>query len=156
MEWVIVVTLIVLGITFLIIEVVFIPGTTIAGIIGAAMLVGGVYLGFEYFGSPEGWYILMVTFVLTAGAVIWALRSKSWERFSLKTTIGGKVNEDYYIDLEVGMEGKATSALRPMGKAEIGDKEYEVRTIGQYVDTGGLVTIIKIDRNRIYVEPKVN
>jgi membrane-bound ClpP family serine protease len=63
------------------------------------------------------------------------------------------VNEGSLNTLVVGLEGKTTSALRPIGKALLGEKEYEVKTAGDYLDSGSAVRIVKIISNQIIVEP---
>jgi membrane-bound ClpP family serine protease len=56
-------------------------------------------------------------------------------------------------DLTIGDEGKALSTLRPVGKAKFKNQEYEVKTLGDYVDHGTRVRIKLIMSNQIIVEP---
>ncbi len=59
--------------------------------------------------------------------------------------------------LAVGQEGITLSALRPIGKAEFEDKEFEVKTLGNYLETGTPIKIIAIDKSKqIIVEPLSN
>jgi hypothetical protein len=51
------------------------------------------------------------------------------------------------------MEGRAISALRPIGKAEVNEQIVEVRTNGDYLDSGSRIRIIKIVSNQIIIEP---
>jgi membrane-bound ClpP family serine protease len=51
------------------------------------------------------------------------------------------------------MEGKALSALRPMGKAELNNQILEVKTSGDYLDSGSRIRIVKIVSNQIIIEP---
>jgi len=62
------------------------------------------------------------------------------------------VNENILDGLEVGSTGITKSALRPVGKASFGDKEYEVHTLGNYLDAGASVRIIQIIGMKIIVE----
>ena len=50
-------------------------------------------------------------------------------------------------------EGKALSTLRPVGKAKFKNQEYEVKTLGDYVDNGTPIRIKLIMSNQIIVEP---
>jgi membrane-bound ClpP family serine protease len=52
----------------------------------------------------------------------------------------------------VGMEGQTVSALRPIGKAELNNQTVEVKTNGDYLDSGSRIRIIKIISNQIIVE----
>jgi membrane-bound ClpP family serine protease len=76
-----------------------------------------------------------------------------WGRFALKSSNQSKVNEGELEGLAPGQEGVALSALRPVGKAEVGGRTFEVKTLGGYVTTGTKVRIIQILSNQIIVEP---
>ena len=153
MEWFTVISLIFVGIVLVVVEIIFIPGTTIVGFIGFGITIAGIVLSFNYFGRPVGWITLASTGVVTCVVMVWAMRSKAWERFSLKSTIQSKVNEGALEGLKEGEEGVAVSALRPSGKAEIAGKLYEVNTLGGFVDSGAKVRIVQISSNHIVVEP---
>ena len=65
----------------------------------------------------------------------------------------GKLDYTQGVTLEVGEEGKTTSALRPMGQAEFQHKIFEVVTEGGFLPSNTPVRIIKIDKNKILVAP---
>jgi membrane-bound ClpP family serine protease len=153
MEWLTVISLIAVGIILVVVEIIFVPGTTVVGLLGGLLAVVGVVLSFSYFGNQTGWYVLAATSVLSGGLLYWSLRSRAWERFSLKTTIDGRVNEIDLNFLKTGDEGSAVSALRPMGKAEIGGKLFEVTSLGIYIETGTRIRIVRVSSNQIVVEP---
>jgi membrane-bound ClpP family serine protease len=140
------------GLVLLLIEILFVPGTTIVGIIGFLVLAIGVGLSFKYFGREMGWMILGTTSVLAGVTLYVSFKSNLWARFALKSTNTGRVNEDPE-GIAVGEEGVALSALRPIGKAEIGKRTFEVKTQGAYVETGKRIRIIQILSNQIIVEP---
>ena len=153
MEWFSILLLIIMGLALLIVELIFIPGTTIIGLLGVIFIIVGVYFGFETYDKTTGMYILGGTLVLTTLTLYFGFKSKAWEQFSLKTAMQGKFNEGITDQLNIEDEGVATSALKPVGKAEFEGKQYEVTSIGGYLDTGIKVKLIKIDRNKIIVEP---
>jgi membrane-bound ClpP family serine protease len=153
-EWLTVIGLISLGAVLVMVEIILIPGTTLVGIAGMLFNLVGIYFGFEYFGATTGAVILVVALVANLVLVVYSFRMKAWERFSLKSIVEGKVNEGLHASLQVGQKGKALSALRPVGKAEFEGKTYEVRTIGAYADRGVELEIIKLEPDRIIVEPK--
>jgi membrane-bound ClpP family serine protease len=76
-----------------------------------------------------------------------------WSRFSLKSSNKSKVNEGELDQLLVGMEGTTISALRPIGKAELNNQIVEVKTNGDYLDSGSRIRVIKIVSNQIIIEP---
>lgn len=152
-EWITVISLILFGLFLVVAEIIFVPGTTLVGIVGFVFLVMGVGLSFNYFGGETGWITVGVTSVASGLILYYSFKSNVWSRFSLKSSIDSKVNEGELDSLMVGAEGQTVSALRPVGKAEIENKMYEVKTLGEYLDSGSKIRIIKIVSNQIIVEP---
>lgn len=151
-DWISIVLLIVCGIAFIIIELIFVPGTTVLGILGVLALVGGVFMSFTNYGQEIGVWILVGTLVFTITALVYSLRAGTWQKFALKSTMTSKVNENEKSDLRVGMEGISISDLRPMGTAEFFDKLYEVQTNGNYLEAGTELEIINLSDNKITVK----
>ncbi len=152
LDWIIILILIVFGISLLIIEVIFIPGTTLVGIGGIICLIFGIYFGFDYYGTTIGFLILGMTLIIITSSFIYSLKAKPWEQFSLKETMTSTVNEEIGIKLIIGNIGLTTSDLKPVGKALFENEEIEVCTQGDFLSTGKEVKIIKIDHNKIYVQ----
>ena len=113
MEWLTVLLFILIGIVLVVLEIIIIPGTTIVGILGLILTIVGIVLGFHYFGPGTGWMLLAITGVLSGGMFYWALRTDAWKKFSLKSSIDGKVNEGMLDGFSIGQEGITTSALPP-------------------------------------------
>jgi membrane-bound ClpP family serine protease len=153
MEWSIVITLLVFGLGLVIAEIIFVPGTTIVGFLGFALMVTGAALSFRYFGSETGWTVVGCTAVASGVVLYYSFKTNVWGRFALRSSVQGKVNDGEMEGLAEGQEGVALSALRPIGKAEWNSKTYEVRTRGEYVASGTKIRIINISSNQITVEP---
>lgn len=151
-EWTIIILLVLFGLALIIVEVIFIPGTTFVGIIGFVSLVVGIVLSFKYFGTEAGWITLGGSTAASGILVYIAFRTNTWERFALKSSIDSKVNEIEKANFVVGLEGLALSALRPIGKGEFGGNVAEVRTNGEYVDAGESIRIVQVSVNQIIVE----
>ncbi len=152
-EWITVISLILFGLILIIAEVIFVPGTTIVGVFGFLFLIVGIGFTFSYFGSETGWITVGVSATLSGLILYYSFKTNVWSRFSLKSSMQGKVNEGELESLAIGAEGQAISALRPIGKANLGDKIFEVKTMGEYLDSGSKVRVIKIIMNQIIVEP---
>lgn len=153
METTLIITLIILGLALLVVEIIFIPGTTFVGFVGIALMIGAGVMSFQYFGSEVGW-VTVGCIALTSGLVLYfSFKSKVWGRFALKSAMKSTVNEGETKALAIGQEGIALSALRPVGRAEWDFKTYEVKTQGEYVERGTKIRIIKISSNQIIVEP---
>ncbi len=153
MEWLYVIGLILLGIGVIVIEIIFVPGTTVIGLLGFGLAIYGIFLGYDYFGNATGHFILGGSVVATFVVLLLAFKTGAWDKFSLHDTMLGRVNEEFKLDLKVGDEGQAISSMKPFGKAMFQNKEIEVRTNGEYVRESQKVRIIRIADNRIFVEP---
>jgi membrane-bound ClpP family serine protease len=152
-EWITVVSLIFFGLALIVAEIIFVPGTTLVGVLGFVFLIMGAGLSFRYFGTSVGWTTVGVTAVASGVILYYSFSANVWGKFSLKTSNKGKVNEGETDELSVGIEGQTTSTLRPVGKAEINNRTYEVKTLGEYIEAGKRVRVIKILSNQIFVEP---
>jgi membrane-bound ClpP family serine protease len=154
MDWITVILLLIAGIVLLVVEIIFVPGTTILGIIGAGLMVFGVIIGYSKFGNQTGTIILVSALVIGGAVTVISFKSGVWKRFALKNTNKSKFNEDIEIEHLIGAEGIAFSALRPYGKAEIYNSTYEVKTMGNYLDAGTKIRVTSVDKNhKIFVEP---
>lgn len=153
MEWVTVISLILFGLALVIVEIIFIPGTTVVGLLGFAFGAVGVGLSFRYFGAEIGWITLGSTGAVSGLVLYYAFKSDVWSRFALKSSIDGKVNEGALATFQPGQEGVAISALRPIGKAELSNRTIEVKTQGEYVEPGTKIRIVRIMSNSVIVEP---
>lgn len=151
--WIVIISLLVIGLGLIIVELVFIPGTTVVGLLGLIFTGVGVAISYQHFGSDIGFYILMGTLVTSLVALFFSFRTGAWSRFALKSSIDSKVNEGITVNLKVGDEGVTISTLRPVGKAEFKAQTIEVKTSGQYIEQGQHVKIVQIENNQILVEP---
>ena len=151
-DWLSILLLVIVGLILIYLELVFVPGTTILGLIGLVLTGVGVYITFESYGTSAGALVLAGSLVTSIVALVWSFRKNSWDRFSLKTTSISKVNERYTDGLQIEMRGEAVSDLKPIGKAEINNQVYEVTSHGHLIDAGEKVKIIKITGNKIIVE----
>lgn len=152
-EWLIVGTLIVFGLLLIVGEIVFVPGTTIVGVLGLVCLVLGIYKAFEYFDAAIAYSMLGGTAILFVGILYYVFTTRAWERFSLKQKVKSKFNKGLTDGLNVGDVGITISALRPIGKAEFDKGIFEVKSLSEYVETNTKVEILKIDNNQITIKP---
>jgi membrane-bound ClpP family serine protease len=150
MAWIIAL-LVLAGIALLIIEVVFIPGTTVVGLLGLLFLAAGVSFSYNHYGGETGFYVLLLSGMALAAALYASFRKNAWKKFSLNKSIDSRVNQGITGGLTLGMEGVAVSALRPAGSAEFNGKILEVTTQGTYLAAGSRIKIVQIDGSGIVV-----
>lgn len=151
--WIIIFSLLIIGLALVIVEVVFVPGTTVIGIIGVIFAGTGIIFSFRHYGNETGSYMLLGSAVVTAIALYYSFRTNAWSRFANKSAIDSKVNEGLTASVAVGDEGVALSTLKPIGNAQFKGGQFEVKSLGDYVDVGTKVTVVHIQGNQIIVKP---
>lgn len=152
MDWLTVVLLLLFGLVFLVAEVIFIPGTTVVGLVGLVLLAAGVWFGYRDLGTPAGHYALGFSAVLVGLVLYIGLRPKNLHRFALTDVNDSHVRDARLPDVQPGATGRTLSALRPAGTALFQEHRREVVTRGEFVPTGAEVRVLKIEQNRIVVE----
>jgi membrane-bound ClpP family serine protease len=158
MEWIIVGLLIILGLVLLIAEIIFIPGTTVAGVLGALMTVAGIYLSFDFFGDSVGAIILSISVFTASISIYYSFSTKTWEKLALHDTLEkpAKEEEAEKNKIFVGNTGIAKTDLRPVGTGVFGGEFFEVTVMRGYIHAGTGIKIVKVTGNKIYVENTEN
>lgn len=147
------IALIIIGLALIVAEVILIPGTTIVGFVGGAIGILGIIKIYIEQGNTAG-HIALACCLCSFGLLFYiAVKYNVWSSVALNDTLTTKVNENILDGLEVGAIGITKSVLRPVGKASFNDHEYEVQTLGHYLDSGVSVRIIQIVQLKIIVEP---
>ena len=152
MSWLIIISLIIVGLLFLILEILVIPGVVV-GIMGSFMIVLAIYFSYKN-GSTAGNLTLFGTLVLTAVSLFFTFRSKTWDRLMLKNQNKSRVNELEENAVNVGDVLRTVSKLRPMGKARLNNEHYEVTSVGEYINENVDVEVVKVEGYKIYVKRK--
>ncbi len=150
--WTVIAILILIGLLMMILEIIVIPGSGFAGIIGFILMAAGVWLAYSKHGATAGHLTLVTTLSVNIIGLILTLRSKTWKRATLKTVNSGKVNEIDEDQVVVGSKGVTISRCAPMGKAMFDGKYYEVSTLSEFIDQNENIEIIRISGNKIFVK----
>jgi membrane-bound ClpP family serine protease len=111
--------LIILGVFLLIVEFLLVPGITIAGIGGIALIIAGVFFAYHDHRVVTGHYTLLGTFILLIATTLYVFRAKTWKRITLEDDIDSKVDNIPENTISKGDVGKTISRLAPIGKIEI-------------------------------------
>ena len=173
-----VVALFVLGVVFVLVEILFFAHSTIVfGVIGVFLMLGSLlwamidrYPGETFFPSGDMLAIplrnLFITLV-AATLVIMVLarylpKTNLYRRFALMTTnppgpsLAGIPREfATALDLSPGMQGTAQTTLRPSGKARFADHIVDVITEGEFVAAETPITVIQKDGMRVVVKARL-
>ena len=154
MIWIVIGSLIVIGIIFLLLEVLVVPGTTVVGFIGAGMMIGGIYIAYDVYGPQIGTYTLVSAVILSVIAIGIAVRSGTWKKIMLNTEVDGRVSVVDSQKVHSGDEGTTITRLNPMGKALIKEEYYEVTSKDNLISENQEIVVVKVDGNKIIVKQK--
>lgn len=150
--WTIIIILILVGILMLLIEILVIPGSGVAGIIGFGLMVAGIWIAYTSEGVREGHITLAITLSVNVIGLLLALRSKTWNKAMLHTEIDGKTRTIDLDLIKVGDKGKTISRCAPMGKAIFNNQFYEVSAYSDFIDQEKDIEITKISGNKIFIK----
>lgn len=156
MEIGIVVFLVVLATVLMIVEVVFVPGLGISGIVGGLSMVGAVLYAFFEVGNLAGWITLLVAVLICIALFMWALYGKSLDKVALKKNIDSKLEVVDLSKLSVGDVGVAKTRLALIGEAEFNGEVVEVKSEMGFIKEGEKVEIIRIAGDSVFVKRITN
>ena len=151
MTWIVIIALILIGIIFVILEILVVPGIVV-GVLGVSLIILGLYESFIRYGSNAGYLTILGTIIFSLLAAFLIFRSKTWHKLMLHTESDSKFNVIEEDKIKAGDRGKAVSKLAVGGKALINDEYYEVHSTGDYIDAGSEIEVVKKDGNKILVK----
>ncbi len=154
MDLLFIILLLVCGMALIVLELVAIPGTTIAGLAGVGLSIWGIYRVFVEYGSFWGGMVIVFDVLVCLILLIFTLKSKLWKRFAQKEEISSKVNEIKTV-VNVGDKGKTITRLAPMGTALINNERMEVYTSTSFLDPETEIVVEEVSGSKIRVN-KIN
>ena len=150
MSWFWIIVMVVVGLILVALEIVALPGL-VAGLLGLAMVVVGVWQTYAAHGSTAG-NIMLISSMATGIAILaFFMRSGTWHPFSLREEIDGRANVVDGNKIKVGSKGQTLSRLAPAGKALIDGEIVEVHSEGEFIDEGTEIEVTDIEGYKIIV-----
>lgn len=150
-----------LGIFALLLEIFFVPGFGIPGLLGVILLGWGVLLlSVDVFQATQALTVaLLLTLVVLFGGAWLATKVNFWKRVTLgsrQNTKEGYVAPQRDLERLLGMQGVAATPMRPAGSAIIDGKKVDVVTEGEFIGTGTPILVIKVEGARVVVRALEN
>ncbi len=148
----------VLGIGLLIVEALM-PGFGIAGFSGIALEVVALVLTWQQHGTMATLGMLLIVLSVLAIAISTSLHSLTKGKLSKSSIVnshtestdaGYRSAEDMQVFL--GREGTATTALRPTGLGEFDGIRLNVVSEGDFIENGTKIRVTQIEGSRIVVK----
>lgn len=149
--WWLIAILILIGAGLLVVELVLLPGITIAGIGALGCYCGAAYLGYANYGVTGVLVAVGVVIVVSVIATWFSLRAKTWQKFALKQNIDSVSQESPEKRVKVGEHGVAITRLAPMGKVMIGGETYEAKAVDTFLDQQTEVEVTGFDNFTVIV-----
>ncbi len=146
--------LILLGLIFCVVEMLILPGITLGALLSAAFYGGAIYIAFTKLGLVGGVVIILISGVLSLIAIVFSLRAKTWDRFSLKSKIDSSSSAVPQNQVSIGDAGVTISRLSPMGRVEINGSSYEAKSSDVYIDSKREVEVVGFENFSVVVKEK--
>lgn len=147
-----IVLLVLLGVFFLVVELVFLQGVTIGVILSVASYGTACYFGFKNYGFAVGITVVIFIIILSLIATIISLRAKTWRKLALNDQLDSVSMDSPEKELMKGDIGVSVSRLSPMGKVNFDGKVYEARSIDSYVDPRQKVIVVGFENFTVLVQ----
>ena len=158
------------GVILLVVEIFVIPGFGIVGVLGIGAILAGLILSLVGAGDTSQ-VVLMAAARVVFSLLLAVVASLVMLRFLPRLPFGRRMilqaglgaGHQYGSapdsDLRwLGKKGRASSALRPAGIAQIEGERVDVVSDGELIDAGQSVEVTRVDGNRIVVRriPHIN
>jgi membrane-bound serine protease (ClpP class) len=157
LPWVYSIGLLILGLVLILLEVFVIPGLNIFGIIGFGTVCVGVLFAYTRLG-PEAAAVIGVLGFGGTGALVWLLiRNRAWQRMvrdERTDRASGYDSATGELEGLVGQIGTASTALRPAGRAQFGDRVVDVVADGGFIALGAAIEVLEVHGNRVVVHER--
>lgn len=144
--------LILLGILFLVAELVFLPGLSVAALLSAVCYGLAIYFAFVDYGTTVGLITIGVAIVTVVITIIVSLRAKTWQRLSLTQEIDSTSIAKPEEHIAIGATGVTISRLSPMGKVEIDGHTYEAKSADIYIEQRQRVVVVGFENFSVIVK----
>ncbi|HOY67660.1 MAG TPA: NfeD family protein [Candidatus Ozemobacteraceae bacterium] len=145
------------GLILLFVEVALIPGFGLTGVTGILVIIAGLGLAFWKLDIRLAVLYSFGSMAALIGLILWAIyifpHTSVGKKFVLETKISIEDGYTATRDLEryVGMEGIATSDLRPSGIARIGDERLDVLSDGEFVPRQSRIKVLRVRNGALIV-----
>lgn len=147
-----IILLVLLGVFFLVVELVFLQGVTIGVLLSLASYGSAIYLAFRSNGVMGGVIVIVIILLLSLIATIFSLRAKTWRRLALNDKLEGVSMQSPEHELVVGDKGVSLSRLCPMGKVNFNGKVYEAKSLDAFIDQRSEVVIVGFENFTVLVK----
>jgi len=149
-----IILMILAGLVLFLLELLVIPGISIAGIGALVLMAVSVYLSFSLFGATTGTIVLMGVLVSMGVVIAFTFRSKTWHRVSLHTQVKSRANDVTGYGIAPGDAGITVTRLGPVGMVQIGEHKVEGHSEGPFIDQQSQIVVTRVEPSFVVVKLK--
>lgn len=146
-----IILLIVIGLVLIVAELFLVPGTTVVGFIGGALVITGIVCAFVLLDPAKGWLIFSISLGLSVLLGYFGFKGNTYQRFAVKSSIDSKI-VDPVNALSPGTQGTTLTRCAPIGKAQFGHEIEEVYSVSEFIEANMKIEIVHIKENKIFVD----
>lgn len=147
-----IVLLIFFGLLFVVAELLFLPGITVAALLALVCDGAAIWLAFRDYDTLTASVVVLLILLLSLVTVVVSLRTKTWQRFSLQQELRSSSMPEPEKELRPGARGRSISRLSPMGKVEIDGRLYEAKSQDRYIDPRCEVEVVGFENFSVIVK----
>ncbi|MFR9603024.1 MAG: NfeD family protein [Rikenellaceae bacterium] len=152
MVWGIIIGLILMGVIFMVVEMLLLPGVTLGALLSVCSFGGAIYVAFDALGNTVGVSVIVASIAVSIITFVWAIKTDVWKRISLKERVEGSSSASPSEVISLGSRGVAMSRLAPMGRAKFGDTIIEAKSMEAYIDPKSEVEVVGYDNAAVIVK----
>ena len=152
MDIIVIVLLVVLSIFLIVVEILLLPGITVAGILAFAAGIYASYLTYSLAGLPVAMGVFLIAMFLAMVAVYICMKKKNISKISLTTVTDSVVLPDVKDLVKVGDCGVTVTRIAPMGTARFEGQNIAVKSLSGFIDPKINVIIVGFEDNNVLVE----
>ncbi len=150
MGWII--SLLLLGVLLFLVELILLPGISLAGIGALACFAGAVTMGFTMYSTATGFMYLGIAVLLISVCLIFFLRAKTWRKVALNAEVPDSIAPAISDLVPCGAVVATLTRLAPMGKVLYQGETYEAKSIDVFIDQRTDVVVKSYDNQVLVVE----
>lgn len=142
-----------LGTLLIFIEIFFVPGFGLIGILGFSLLLWGTYRYSVEYGVWTASFIFLAALAVCTSAFVVFFRSPASKWIVHRDTLQGDTIQKF---VNAGQRGRSVTPLYPTGKSifVVDGKErmLDVSSSGEFIDTGEEIEVFMVEGSRIFVK----
>lgn len=133
-------------------EIFVLPGFGIAGIAAIVCAVLDAIFIYNQYGALWTVVAVVVAVAILCIMLYTVAHSHSVERLSLKAAIKSTNATQEQLSVKVGDTGHSLTRLALVGNAEIGGKQVEVKSSGEFIDANTPIRVVMVNEALVVVE----